>query len=61
MEHALLLFHLFLFLTSTQIYSDQTELSYAYVSNKGKLAHLQMKCGNLVTLRFAFVILFACL
>lgn len=54
-------FHLFLFLTSTQIYCDQTEVIYAYVSNKRKLAHLQIKCDNLETLQFAFVILFACL
>lgn len=61
MEHALLLFDLFLFLMSTQIYSDWTEVIYACVSNKRKFAHLQMMCDNLVTLQFAFLILFACL
>lgn len=57
MEHALLSF---IFILNIY-YCDQTEVIYAYVSNKRKLAHLQIKCDNLVTLQFAFVILFACL
>jgi len=46
MEHALVLFHLFLFLTSTQIYPDQTEVIYAYVSNRD---NLQIYKGHVIT------------